>query len=101
MRREAQLCIHELKFGANSGNVRALIPRHALTLGTKIEYTFHQTLFPCAIKRLGTRLHPCLDRGYNSIPCTPLDLSLEQRESGGCSQSFVTATSIRQLMFLL
>ena len=26
-----------------------------LTLGTKIEYAFHQTLFLCAIKRLDTR----------------------------------------------
>ena len=26
------------------------------TYGTKIEYAFHQTLFPRAIKRLGTRL---------------------------------------------
>ena len=27
-----------------------------LLRGTKIEYVFHQTLFPCAIKRLGMRL---------------------------------------------
>ena len=27
-------------------------------MGTKIEYAFHKTLFPRAIKRLGTRLSP-------------------------------------------
>ena len=30
-------------------------------IGTKIEYVFHQTRFPCAIKRMGTRLRLSLD----------------------------------------
>ena len=38
------------------------VARHVLTLGTKTEYAFHQTLFPRAIKKLGTRLRSAFQR---------------------------------------
>ena len=53
---EARVRWEAQQFGANSGNVWASYHVTYFTVGTKIEYAFHQTLFPHEIKRLGTRL---------------------------------------------